>query len=496
MASEQDARSKIGNRFYRDLRSFWAACKLPLVRVSLVISLICALVMLFSFHYSDADAFLSWSACFWDCIFRVTDLDFYAYTATYPRGAEAFLPSNLSILMMLPLAIWNFPIWLIHMITGEMDVNGALDVIWFKLLLLILMVACAKVSYEIAQMITKSEKNALVIPLVFGSATLLISTMYASQDEILYMVAFLFCLKSLFEDKRVSFFVYSVITVALSNEMLLPIFLLLVIREHRLLKALGCAALAALPAVLIELIYRSNSVYQAAKQELGISDAIHMLFTRGTSFTQYVGDASYMVPVFICLVVVLFFFAYTVNANDEAAGDRGYRFKTLWLVTLLMTSMSVLVSGTMLEWFYRACLYVPFLAILVCTSRQSIKANLTLLVVFEYVKAFICLATNAGQNMSSRFLAGPISDALGESVEPFSFYEKLSTVPVISNLGIFFAILIGILIILFVINSWNNDSKQIDGFSARESTLLIAYSLCMPLYLLAFVALLFKTLIL
>ena len=89
-----------------------AFIKRPALLISIVLSFVCIFVMMFCFRYSDIKAYQVWSLEFLDCVFGKTDVEFYQYTYMDPRESLMPMPCDHSILTMLPIIIWDIPLWI------------------------------------------------------------------------------------------------------------------------------------------------------------------------------------------------------------------------------------------------------------------------------------------------------------------------------------------------------------------------------------------------
>lgn len=133
------------------------------------------LLMLITFEYEDVDSLTAWSLNFWDLFFKGRLDEFYVYTAQNIRGA---MHENCggNYLWILPLCVWNLPLWVIHTVSWTLLATDFLSICWTKLFLYLLHIVTACVSGKICAMMT-SDRNKIVLTilLVFASPEILLS---------------------------------------------------------------------------------------------------------------------------------------------------------------------------------------------------------------------------------------------------------------------------------------------------------------------------------
>ncbi len=458
------------------LKSKNSLFKRPWLLVSIVISLLVMVVMILSFHYTDSDAYITWSVELWDCIFGKTDVEFYEYSVLNPR-CDWPLTCDKTIPMLLPLAIWNLPVWVIHQITGEMLVNGTWEIAWMKLGFAACIVWIAVECSRIVKKVRPEADNLLVYPLVFASADMLISTMYAGQDEVIYLAAFVAALRCIIYNQKKLFVVFSAISVMLSTEMLLPVLLLVVFHEKRIWAMAIEVFCTYIPNLIFNFAYRNNETFH--KYSMIQPDLLKELFGTGISFDQTIG----VVPLFIVVFCLLLFYAFTRQYNEEN------KYDILWIMAVMMTSLTLLASGGLLGYFYRSLLYVPFVIVLIVSSRQMIQTNLVLYGLYSWVRVWICCITDFPQNMSTHYLS--FVNGYTQRLQYYYGYMTLSKfigskLPIMLNAGFLTAVALALAGIIFAVNFKSRQDREIVIFKANKDIVTLVVNMAMPLLLLAF----------
>ncbi|MCQ2516066.1 MAG: hypothetical protein MJ094_04305 [Saccharofermentans sp.] len=433
--------------------------------------------MMFGFHYLDSDMFITWSVEFWDCVFGKTDVEFYEYTGMNPRGTFP-MPCDKSIPMLLPLAIWNFPVWIAHQISGEILVNGIWDIAWLKLGFF----ACTIwIAFECSRIVKKIKPEAddlLVFPLIFSSADILISTMYAGQDEIVYLAAIIAALRCVVFNQRILFCVFSTIAVTLCPEMLIVVVLLVLFHEKRLWAILLEVVCTYIPSLVFSIAYKDNIPFH--EHSMIQPSLMKELFSTGMSFDQAIGR----VPLFIVVYCLLLFYAYIKKNSDEN------KYDIIWILAAATISLTLLSSGGMIDYFYRSLLYVPFCVMLIVISNQNLQSNLILFGLYSLVRGWICCSINFPQVMSSRYIN--LDNIYTQRLQYYYGFLILSKyvgskVSIMLNLGFITAVGLALAIIVLTINFKSRQNNQIELFNVNKDVITLIAGMVMPIFLLAFV---------
>lgn len=452
--------------------------KRPWIMASIVLSFICMIIMMIAFNYTDADPYISWSIELLDCIFKRTDYDFYYYTTLNLRSLnESLICCDKTIPMMLPISLWNIPVWIVHQITGEMIVTGFWEIVWMKMGFLACIVLTATQCSKIVKIVSPESDHLLVYPLIFASFDIMCSTMYASQDEIIYLLFLVLALRFMVTGKTIWFLVFSSFSVALNPLMLIPVLLMIVYYEKRIRFILLYLIVSYIPTELFTLLYRNNETYH--RYTLMQPSIIKSLFSMDIGLVQGNGNVS----LYLLTVLVLLFCAYIWNRRNKEPKD------VLWLMAALMTSMTLLSSGGLLNFFYRSLLYVPFLAVLLVSSKQNGITNLILYGLYSWSRGWLCIITDFPQNMNTAYIfqnneyTQRIVNKAGYLVLGKYYGEKI---PMLLNYGVITTICLAVAVILLFINYKNRQEHPVDTIKMKKDVLVFLVGLFVPLIIVAF----------
>lgn len=454
--------------------------------LALILTLIGAFFIFWSFNYIDGQSIMAWSVNNWDLLVEGRWKDFYLDKAINLRGAahsDMTDEGMISPFIYLAQSIWCLPIWLTHYFNGNLYVGTIGCVYWYKLFLFLVTVVTAYYCHRITKRISGDAYSSLLAGfLVLASSEVMLSTGYAGQDEIVYLCAMMISLDCLMRDKIIAFVLLSMYVVTLCPIMIIAVMPMLLIKEKNILKILAYAVVMFLPMLFWELVssgmeqkFTATTMADQLKRTL---DYIQIPIISGTA------------SVMVIAVLVVYFYAFITKPD---VSDK----KLLWISTLLMVYMSFFNDNL----FYRSLLYVPFVAILIaCEAGGNIDIKLFLMTVLTYVR-FFALGIDSPMHMNTRYtkmntVIVAICRARGsdkyEQSDPLvtKIFEKAPGIyPLKASMnGVCVA---AILILLWITYSERNE-KAIAGYRILDKRVLVVlYGMCMLLYMIAFYAVIF-----
>ena len=450
----------------------------PWLVASIAVSLACAVIMMFCFDYTDGQLTRSWSMQLLDCIFGKTDLDFYHYS----EQCMSYDCCDKTIPMMLPISIWNIPVWVLHEITKNAFWADFGGILWMKAGYLVCIILIAVECSKIIKRVNPDSDYLLVYPLIIGSYDILNSTMYACQDEIVYILMLVMALRYLIDGNRKIFMVFATITVSLNPEMIIPVLLMILFCEKNIFKVLLSVIITMVPSAVFSFAVRTNDAYGShnwvgrAERDSGI---LKTLFTSDIGLVQKDGNVS----LFLITVCLLVFFVY-------ARRDESKDFKDLiWFVGIAMTSMTLLSSGSFMNYFYRSFLYVPFLALVVLSSKNNLHTNLILFLIYTWARGGLNVLNAPIQNISSPYVTIDnefVRRVFDKSriVSPGRFINE--RIPILGNYGMISAVCLTAAILIFYINHRRNQDRQFATFKPKKDILVFVTGLFVPAILALF----------
>jgi len=429
--------------------------------------------MMLTFRYSDIRAYQAWTLEFLDCVFGKTDVEFYQYTSMDLRESCMPMPCDHSILTMLPLIIWNIPLWIYHEISGIMSAGTLIDMIWLKTGLALCSFLTGIEAIKIVRKINPHSDSVLALPLILLSGDLLISTMYCGQDEIIYILFLTMALHQLVCNNIKRFVLFCTISVTLNPLTLLPVLIMIAYRFKKILFVLLITVITIIPTFVFELMYKTNSIYQDAV--VMNKGAMATLFSTGVTLGQDIGK----VPLIIILFCIILFLSF-ITAYDD---NNHYTFTIL--IAAMTMGQILLSTGSYLDYFYRSPLYIPFLVIMILSSKQDIRTNLILYGLYTTFQNWICIYNDNNLSNYNLQLSNHMTQKAYNNFGCLILNRYITdSVPILKNIGLITAVIIALAVVLFYVNKPNN--KIIRLSELRSDKLLLILSLYMPVILVLF----------
>ncbi|MBD5531563.1 MAG: hypothetical protein HDQ98_05070 [Lachnospiraceae bacterium] len=453
------------------------------------VTVLTSILMLISFEYIDVDSITAWSLNFWDLLFRGRLDEFYQYAAENLRGAD-YPNCSGNYLWLLPVCIWNFPLWVVHRICGIMSVHYFFSLCWTKLFWLFAQIVTALTCRKICLMLmgngnrgVAENTGILAFLLVMASPEIMLSTGYAGQDEIIYICLFMLAFYEYLCEKWRKCYLLMIGCVSLCPIMLLPCIALFLLKEKNIVKLLGLTVGTMVPTVLFEFLYRNDAIYQVVKQRHDFGSLIIDFFSEYRIMPE-TNELSYS----LIALLILYFVCYTTKKR----GEEDQR-KTVFMMALAFFIICYLMEQD----FYRMFLWVPFFVVLVLTSKQNRNMNLFLLSVLTFGRAvYMCQAGWTYKYvLNTKYVMPWLKGLCGRENDTCmwdylcNFFEGDYWVILRLTLLAVPNIIMASTILLLVINRPNFKNQYDIAIPAKVSVIL--YTCCMPLLMLAFCFMLF-----
>ena len=350
--------------------------------------------MIFIFDYGDLDALTAWSVNLLDAIADGNLMNYYSYTVHSIRGASEAVFSG-SFIDEIPLAIWNIPLWITHPRNVNPIVTTQMCLVWVKLLYLVFMFLTVHYIYRICCLFPNAIHNKIAtFLLVFGSAELLISCIYAGQNEILFECFFIMSLYYYFVEKKINFWICSIISVSLCPIMIIPFIILIVSREKKIFRIILYCFIPFIPSIVFSVIYSSNDFYSetSGTWETGMLDG----FLNNIKMNSNIKDTPY--SVIILLFLACFMISY-FSCSKEKRDDTD-KTKIIAIVTTTMIIFNFFAKDN----FYRSFLYMPLLILLVMVNNHNLNLCAFLIMLLNGFRTMTTLHIDSNRNMNTKFI--------------------------------------------------------------------------------------------
>ena len=303
----------------------------------------------FVFLYSDMIDMVSNSNLLLKSIFNGRFLEYYTYTLENSTSAFA---ANYDFPLYLIFAIWNLPFAFIF----HFEINGFVY-LWFKLLVVICIVACSCLMYKIYKLLDEEGifTRGTFLLLMLSSPLVFLGEFIAGQYDCISMILILAGLYKYLKGKEKWSLLFFCLAVPIKTFAIFLFIPLLIYKEKNVLKILLKTACVFIIPVICKLLFRGDPAYTFL---LGAQnrDATNLLMKASVQIFNI------EVHVFLLLFLLLCFVCYFCKYD---------RLKVLLIAATIYTSFIIFIPIRS----YWVFLAEPFLILLIVTKPKLYKVN-------------------------------------------------------------------------------------------------------------------------
>lgn len=199
------------------------------------------------FYYTDLKSLTVWTVNFWDTLAESGNFrNFYEYSARNLYGLDHAMVGS-DILIYLPWAVWNLPIWALQRFAGLTIVNHFWMLLYSKLFLLVVFAGVSYLIYRIAELLT-TEKEAADRAFFLSATSFFTVTAiaYIGQNDVMVIAAFLAGVYELLRGNKKRFLLWAAVSIAFKPFFIFSFVALILLYEKNLIKAVlstlcGCS---------------------------------------------------------------------------------------------------------------------------------------------------------------------------------------------------------------------------------------------------------------
>lgn len=427
-----------------------------------------------SFEYCDGRTLTVWSYNIWDALFNGQIFDFYECTLENVRGAQHSMCGG-AYFPLVPIAIWNFPIWIICKICGIIDVSSGFFLIWTKVFYVVLLGLTIYRMYGISQIIQGKVNyyKKYIFLLMFGSAEILFSIGYAGQDEIVYLFFIIQALYYYFRKEKNKFYIYSILSIMCCEIMLIPYLLIIVFDDKKWYSIISKALVALLPNQILSIIYAGDLRFRHVQGD----NFFEWFFGRNVINTGW-GGVSLLAIAIVFVFAYAFFYRAEDKTQQQISGDK------LYCISLLISAV------TFLGWdqFYRTFIWLPFVVLYIVNCHlENIQVNLLIVTLIEIIRTLMdCISKPV--LFRPEYISNGLVTFLNEKGMELNgnyngvldqFITTESTFYILLN-----SVMVGAILVFFYIN--NKGIKGNREIYCSDKLLMAGYFLIAPLLFLLF----------
>ena len=383
MFSDSKSIKKLRNMYFSPKIYWWEWASVAVV----------VLLLLASVNYMDTVSLTIWSTNLWDVIADDKLSNFYLYTAhNYHNITHNYMSCDL--FAIIPLSIWNLPIWLIQRFTDKDIAQSPGLLLWSKLGLELCCGVISFLAYKLAMVVTKDKARSLWAAMITaGSGVAAIGVGVAGQNDVFFIIYGALSVYFMMTNKKKLSLVMAACSIAVKPFFLfayLP--LILLVQKNILIAAADC--LGAMSLMIFNKLQGNVFVYYKESMEAGPSKEVLVnLFNVGVEV--HYGKAS-----LFCIGVL--FFCFISYMTKPASKDEENRF-LIYIASGVFMVMSVFANTE----FYRSITIMPFFAVLIVSDFSRLRLNLLLGYLFQLGVVF-SRAAGTKKTVSAYYVGGSL----------------------------------------------------------------------------------------
>lgn len=332
-------------------------------KIALVISVILFGMVALTSYYMDLKSLTIWTTNLWDTLFYTGQFrEYYQFSGQNLYGLDHAMVGS-DILIYLPWAIWNLPIWALQYFGNMEIIHEPWLLFYSKCFLIVVLAACLIMAAKIARCYTEDEKQ--IGRMLFLSATsffVLTGVAYIGQNDVLVILAFLVAFYYFLKEKKLAFVLWAAVSIAFKPFFFFSYIALILLFEKKIHKIIlyGCAGFSIYLAQKLPFLgapaYKESLTYGPTKGAFGL-----ML------------ESSLNIPpagisLFVLGLLVIYCFAYFQVEEDVRSTNYLYYVVAPLIALFLFTRYES----------YRPLYLMPFLYLLLMTKPQFYRINLLL----------------------------------------------------------------------------------------------------------------------
>ncbi len=254
--------------------------------------------------YSDLQSLTIWTVNFWDTLYTTGDwLNFYAYSAENIYSIpHTYVGSD--ILIYLPWAIWNIPLWGLQRFFGLTILEHQIMMFYSKLYLILLTFGCACIIRKIGSKYCENEHVCNCVFLFMTGFFTLTSVGFIGQNDIQVIFVLLLAVEAYIKGNLKKFLLYSALSVAFKPYFIFAYIVLVLLREKRV----HCIALYGLSVMSIYILQKipfwNAPMYRESMEQGPTMEVLGLMMQNVISLTPH------MVSVFVLGLLVIYVLAY------------------------------------------------------------------------------------------------------------------------------------------------------------------------------------------
>lgn len=206
-------------------------------KFSFAFSLLIFMAAFVLFYYMDLKSLTVWTLNVWDTLAESGNIrTFYEYSARNLYGLEHAMVGS-DILIYLPWAVWNLPIWLVQHFAGIAAVTNHWMLLYSKMFLVAVFGVVLYLARRIAGLLAYTKEDAQRVLFLSASSLFSVTSLcYVGQNDVLVIAPFLAGIYELLRGRRKYFVLWTAVSVAFKPFFLFSYLAIVLFLEKDLLK--------------------------------------------------------------------------------------------------------------------------------------------------------------------------------------------------------------------------------------------------------------------
>lgn len=358
-----------------------------------VLSGIIVLLVILSVSYQDTISITVWSTNLWDVIWEGRLTEFYEYTAQNIHNVPHKV-MGCDIFAILPLSVWNIPIWIIQYFFHVEIPSNPFMIAWSKLGLEVASVAIAYMAYKMAFLLTNDRKRSMWAALItISSGVCIMEVGVAGQTDVFVALYGALSVYNMMKgDKRKSI-IFAACSVAVKPFFVFAYLPLVLLTEKNILKAAWNCVLSLSVMVFDRIIGQAFSMYSESMEQGPSAQVLFNLFDVGIQSSFGKASLFLLGLMFICFV------SYTTKTKSDNERNQ--------YLIYISAAIFMLISVFSHTEFYRNILIMPYFPVLVVMNVSKFRLNLFLSFAYQFFH-MLGLSCASGNTLSAYYMHGSV----------------------------------------------------------------------------------------
>ena len=338
--------------------------------VPYVISFIVFATAFVSFYYWDTKSLTIWSTNIWDTLADTHNIrNYYEYSSYNIYGLEHQLVGS-DMLVYLPHAIWNIPIWCIQRWGGVRIVDTPIMLLYSKLFWIFIFAGICVVIKKILAIDKKEASASLSIYLISSSIFFLYDIAYAGQNNLLVIFLYLSAIYALFKGKKGRFYLVASFSIAFKPFLFFAYIAVILLMQKKLHYILRDILLGVSVYILQKIPFVGAPMYKESLA-YGPTNRIIGSMLEGVLNIGYTGFS-----ILILSILAVFVLAYLTEVDSDS---EQFRYQVVYY-TMVPLMLQVIMTR---DSFNRSIYFIVFMAMCIVYKNNQFRINLILEIAYS-----------------------------------------------------------------------------------------------------------------